>query len=44
MQNHRPLLFEETINSNHYIQLILTPIFRELTEEEQMYGYFMQDE
>jgi hypothetical protein len=29
-----PAFFEE-INSNHSIQLILTPLFRELTEEEK---------
>jgi hypothetical protein len=37
-----PMSFEETINSGCYIWLILTPFFRELTEEK-MYGYFMQD-
>jgi cell division inhibitor SulA len=38
----QPMFFEETINSNCYTQLILTPFFRELTEEK-MYSYFMQD-
>jgi hypothetical protein len=36
-------LFEETVTSYPSIQLILTPFFRELTEEENKYSYFMQD-
>jgi hypothetical protein len=32
-QNNR--YWKETINSEHYIQLILTSLFRELTEEEK---------
>jgi hypothetical protein len=32
-----------TINSERYVRLILTPFFRELTEEEKTCGYFKQD-
>jgi hypothetical protein len=35
-----PVLFEETVNPNHYISLILTLFFMEFTE---IYSYFMQD-
>jgi hypothetical protein len=38
-----PVFFQETINSELYVKLILTPFFRELTEEEKTNGYFMQD-
>jgi hypothetical protein len=30
-----PIIFKET-NSNHYIKSNMTPLFRELTEEEKM--------
>jgi hypothetical protein len=30
-----PVFFEET-NSDHHIKLILTSLFRELTEEQEM--------
>jgi len=29
------MFFKETINSYHYIQLILTPFFREVTQEQR---------
>jgi len=29
------MFFKETINSYHYIQLILTPFFTELTQEQK---------
>jgi len=35
-----PVFFKETVNSYHY-WLILTPFFKELTQEEKMYCYFM---
>jgi hypothetical protein len=38
-----PVFFEETINSYRYVELILLPFFQGLTEEEKLYGYFMQD-
>jgi hypothetical protein len=38
-----PVFFQETINSERYVRLILTPFFRELTEEEKTDGYFVQD-
>jgi hypothetical protein len=33
-----PVFFQETINSKRYARLILTPFFRELTEEEKTSG------
>jgi hypothetical protein len=38
-----PVFFQETINSERYVRLILTPLFRKLTEDKKTYGYFMQD-
>lgn len=38
-----PVFFEETINSYRYVELILLPFFQELTKEEKLYGFFMQD-
>jgi hypothetical protein len=32
-----PVFFKET-NSNHYLQLILTPLLRKLTKAEKMYN------
>ena len=32
------MFFKETINSYHYIQLILTPFFREVTQEQKEVG------
>jgi hypothetical protein len=36
-----PTIPEETINSHHYLWIILALFFKEL--KEKMYGYFMQD-
>lgn len=38
-----PIFFEDTINSNRYIEQILEPFAAELTPQERYYGYFMQD-
>jgi hypothetical protein len=32
------LVFVEQTNSDHYVKLIQTPLFMELTEEEKIYG------
>ena len=36
-----PTILEETINSHHYLRIILAPFFKEL--KGKMYGYFMYD-
>jgi hypothetical protein len=36
-------LFNETINCERYVQVILGQFFSELTEEERFYGWFQQD-
>jgi hypothetical protein len=38
-----PVFFHETINSERYVRLILSPFFDQLTDEEKSYGHFMQD-
>jgi hypothetical protein len=38
-----PMFFEEIVDSGCYILLILTPLFRELTEKDKICGYLMQD-
>jgi hypothetical protein len=35
--------FHETVNSQRYVGLILSPFFGQLTDEEKSYGHFMQD-
>jgi hypothetical protein len=37
---HGPVFFQETINSERYVRVILNPFFRELTEEEKTYRNF----
>ena len=36
-----PELYEGIANAGCYLQLILLPLFRELTKEEKMYRYFL---
>jgi hypothetical protein len=36
-------IFNETINCERYVQIILGQFFPELTEEERLYGWFQQD-
>jgi hypothetical protein len=38
-----PVFFNETINCERYVQVILGQFFPELTEEERLYGWFQQD-
>jgi hypothetical protein len=38
-----PLFFENTINSERYVSVILRPFFGSITAEEKAHGYFMQD-
>jgi hypothetical protein len=38
-----PVLFNETINCERYVQVILGQFFPEFTEEERLYGCFQQD-
>jgi hypothetical protein len=35
--------FNETINCERCVQVILEQFFSELTEEERLYGWFQQD-
>jgi hypothetical protein len=35
--------FHETINSERYVRLILSPFFSQVTDEEKLYGHFMKD-
>jgi hypothetical protein len=37
------LFFNETINCERYVQVILGQLFPQLTEEEGFYGWFQQD-
>jgi hypothetical protein len=37
------VFFNETINCERYVQVILGQLFSELTEEERLYGWFQQD-
>jgi hypothetical protein len=37
------LLFNETINCEKYVKVILWQFFSELPEEERLYGWFQQD-
>jgi hypothetical protein len=38
-----PVFFNETINCERYVQVILGQFFSELTEEESLYGWFQED-
>jgi hypothetical protein len=38
-----PVYFNETINCERYVQVILGQFFPELTEEKTPYGWFQQD-
>jgi hypothetical protein len=38
-----PVYFNETINCEIYVQVILGQFFPELTEEDRLYGWFQQD-
>jgi hypothetical protein len=38
-----PVFFNETINSERYVQVILRQFFPDLTEEKRFYGWFQQD-
>jgi hypothetical protein len=38
-----PVLFNETINCEKYVQVILRQFFPQLTEEERLCGWFQQD-
>jgi hypothetical protein len=35
--------FNETVNLERYVQVILRQLFPQLTEEERLYGWFQQD-
>jgi hypothetical protein len=37
------VFFNETINCERYVWVILGQVFSELTEEERLYGWFQQD-
>jgi hypothetical protein len=37
------LFFNETVNCERYVQVILEQFFPELTEEKRLYGWFQQD-
>jgi hypothetical protein len=37
------VFFNETINCERYVQVILSQFFPQLTEEERLYGWFRQD-
>jgi len=44
MSKHKfvgPALYGSTANADCYLQLILSPLFKELTKEEKMYGHFL---
>jgi hypothetical protein len=38
-----PVFFNEILNCERYVQVILGQFFPELTEEERLYGWFQQD-
>jgi hypothetical protein len=38
-----PVFFNETVNCERSVQIILRQVFPELTEEERLYGWFPQD-
>jgi hypothetical protein len=38
-----PVLFNETINCERYVQVMLGQFFSELTEDERLYGWVQQD-
>jgi hypothetical protein len=38
-----PCFFNETVNYERYVQVILGQFYPELTEEERLYGWFQQD-
>jgi hypothetical protein len=38
-----PVFFNEIINCEKYVQVILGQFFCELTEDERIYGWFQQD-
>jgi hypothetical protein len=37
------VFFNETVNFEWYVQVILRQFFSQLTEEERLYGWFQQD-
>jgi hypothetical protein len=39
----RPLFFNETINCERYVQVILWQFFPEFTEDDKLYGWLQQD-
>jgi hypothetical protein len=39
----QPMSFHKTINSERYVRLILSLFFSQLTDEEKLYGHFVQD-
>ena len=44
MSKHKfvgPAIYESTVNADCYCQFILSPLFRELTKGEKMYGHFL---
>jgi hypothetical protein len=38
-----PVCFEEALNSDYYVQFILTQFVMDFAKGEEMYGYFVQD-
>jgi hypothetical protein len=42
-QNHRSHIFERNSKLYQHVWLILTPLFGDLTVEEEMYGHLMVD-
>jgi hypothetical protein len=43
ISEHKPVFSHETMNSKHYVRLILSPSFDRLTDEEKLFWHFMQD-
>jgi hypothetical protein len=39
----QPMSFHKTVNSKHYVGLILSPFLSQLTDLEKSYRHFMQD-
>jgi hypothetical protein len=38
----QPMFFHETVNSEYYVRLILSPFFCQLTDEETLYQHFVK--
>jgi hypothetical protein len=38
-----PTFFNETVNCERYVQVVLGQFFQQLTEAERLYGWFQQD-